>query len=101
MQLTRSVLDQLRALGAYTYTNQVVVADVLCLHPSCLADGLERCLNFPLGLAHLLATTEVRVFLDSSFLVLHEMIRWVVFKLFKVQLLGGRQPEEKERVHAV
>ena len=77
MQLTRSVLDQLRALGAYTYTNQVVVADVLCLHPSCLADGLERCLNFPLGLAHLLATTDVRVFLDSSFLVLHEMIRWV------------------------
>lgn len=73
-QLTIWVLEQLRRLGASTFTNQVVVADVLCLHPSCLAEGLERCENFPLGLAHLLATTAVRVFLDSSFSVLHEMI---------------------------
>lgn len=74
LQLTIWVLEQLRRLGASTFTNQVVVADVLCLHPSCLADGLERCINFPLGLAHLLATTAVRVFLGSSFSVLHEMI---------------------------
>ena len=56
---------------------QVVVADVLCLHPGLVKVGLERCKDFPLGLAHLLGTSAVHVYIDSSFAVLREMVQCV------------------------
>lgn len=65
-----------------TPTLQVVLVDVLCIHPQVAFDGLERCMELSLGLAHLLATTSVRVYEDSSLQVLHEMIKCGSFRGF-------------------
>ncbi|KAL4420715.1 hypothetical protein ABPG75_010371 [Micractinium tetrahymenae] len=70
-------LRELRGLGAVVYTSKVVLADVLVLHPGALQGGLEAHFagTFPLGLAHLLATSPVRAYSDSSLQVLHDMRR--------------------------
>lgn len=70
-------LKELRDLGATVYTSKVVLADVLVLHPGALQGGLDAHFEgtFPLGLAHLLATSDVRAYSDSSLQVLHDMKR--------------------------
>ncbi|KAL4857588.1 PHD and RING finger domain-containing protein 1 [Chlorella vulgaris] len=72
-QAQAPMLEQLRSLGASVFTNQVVVADVLCLHTPVLDSFNDISKAFPLGLAHLLASMPVHAY--SSTACLHEMLR--------------------------
>ena len=57
--------------------SQANLAHVLVVHPLLLQRGLDDSSCFPLGLSHMLATSGVHAYADSSLTVLYHLVRRV------------------------